>query len=244
MVDLPNTAMIFPTSAALMDGLRGNVMNVGVKRVLIQRSDQPACPAHQSLITDATKARHVGLTETSITATARRVRLAPMTSSLIHRPAKSSSMQATDAGNDTETCLKRVSTPKQATRMTRMPVGTAIHDFSVFSFEFRSACEMSDQPRCDFGHGTKMKRDEGHTSFVAVSASAATSSRPAMSVAGRLNETAMIYSRGVQAEVWQPRMMQAHEGDHARPVTGLPDISGERSGSARSEPDGAGPPES
>lgn len=42
VVDLPNTAMIFPTSAALIGGLRGSVTNVGVKRMLIQRSDQPA----------------------------------------------------------------------------------------------------------------------------------------------------------------------------------------------------------
>lgn len=132
--------MIFPTSAALMDGLRGSVTKVGVKRMLIHRSDQPACPPHQSLITDATSAYSVGLTGTSITATARRVRLAPMTSSLSHRPAKSSSMHATDAGNETETCLNSVSTPKHATRITRMPVGTAIHDFSVFSLEFQSAC--------------------------------------------------------------------------------------------------------
>lgn len=134
--------MIFPTSAALREGLRGSVTNVGVKRMLIQRSDQPACPPHQSLITDATNARSMGLTGTSITATARRVRLAPMTSSLSHRPAKSSSMQATDAGNETETCLNSVSTPKQATRITRMPAGTAIHDLNDFSLEFQSACEM------------------------------------------------------------------------------------------------------
>lgn len=73
-------------------------------------------------------------------ATARRVRLAPMTSSLNQRPAKSSSMHATEAGNETDTCLKRVSTPKQATRITRIPVGTSIHDRSVFSREFQSAC--------------------------------------------------------------------------------------------------------
>lgn len=50
LVNLPNTAMIFPTSAALIGGLRGSVTNVGVKRMLIQRSDQPACdaPHHQS----------------------------------------------------------------------------------------------------------------------------------------------------------------------------------------------------
>lgn len=188
-----------------MDGLRGSVTKVGVKRMLIQRSDQPACPAHQSLIPDATKVHHAGLTGISITATARLVRLAPMASSLNHRPAKSSSMQATDAGNETETCLKRVSTPKHATRMTRIPVGTAIHDLSVFSLEFQSACEMSDQPRRDCDHGTRTKRDEGGTSLVAVSASAAISSRPAMSVANRLNEPAMIYllpwraGRGVAA---------------------------------------------
>lgn len=78
-----------------------------------------------------------------MTATARRVRLAPITSSLSQSPAKSSSMHATEAGNETETCLKRVSTPKQATRMTRIPVGTAIQDFNVFSREFHSTCEMS-----------------------------------------------------------------------------------------------------
>lgn len=50
MVDLPNTAMIFPTSAALIGGLRGSVTKVGVKRILIQRSDQPACPPHQPTI--------------------------------------------------------------------------------------------------------------------------------------------------------------------------------------------------
>lgn len=141
IVDLPNTAMIFPTSAALMDGLRGSVTNVGVNRMLIQRSDHPACPPHQSPVTDATKARRVRLTGTSITATARRVRLAPTTSSLSHRPANSSSMHATDAGNETETCLKRVSTPKQATRITRVPAGIKIHDRRVFSLEFQSACE-------------------------------------------------------------------------------------------------------
>lgn len=68
-----------------------------------------------------------------------------MTSSLNHRPAKSSSMHATEAGNETETCLKRVSTPKHATRITRMPEGTAIHDLNVFSREFQIACDVSDQ---------------------------------------------------------------------------------------------------
>lgn len=43
VVDLPKTAMIFPTSAAFIGGLRGSVTNVGVKRMLIHRSDQPAC---------------------------------------------------------------------------------------------------------------------------------------------------------------------------------------------------------
>lgn len=68
-----------------------------------------------------------------------------MTSSLSQSPAKSSSMHATEAGNETETCLKRVSTPKQATRITKMPVGTAIHDLNVFSLEFQSACVESAQ---------------------------------------------------------------------------------------------------
>lgn len=76
--------------------------------------------------------------------TARRVRLAPMTSSLSQRPAKSSSMHATEAGNETETCLKRVSTPKQATKITRMPVGISTHDRSVFSREFQSTCDVSE----------------------------------------------------------------------------------------------------
>lgn len=155
IVGSPNTAIIFPTSAALMDGLRGSVTNVGVKRMLIQRSDQPAYPPRQSVITNAAKACCVGLTGTSITATALRVRLPPMTSSLSHRPAKSSSMHATEAGNETETCLNSVSTPKHATRITRMPVGTAIHDFNVFSLEFQSACEMWDQTQCDCSHGTR-----------------------------------------------------------------------------------------
>lgn len=136
--------MIFPTSAALMDGLRGSVTNVGVKRMLIQRNDQPACPPRQPVISAASKTEDGKLTGTSITVTARRVRLGPMTSSLIQRPAKSSSMHATEAGNETETCLKRVSTPKQAARITRMPAGTEIHDRNVFSREFQSACDMLD----------------------------------------------------------------------------------------------------
>lgn len=54
-------------------------------------------------------------------------------------------MHATEAGNETETCLKRVSTPKQATRMTRMPVGTRIHDLMVFSRELQRTCDVLDQ---------------------------------------------------------------------------------------------------
>jgi hypothetical protein len=84
------------------------------------------------------------LTGTSITATARRVRFAPTTSSLSHRPANNSSMHATEAGNETDTRLKRVSTPKHATRMTRIPPGIRIHDRRVFSLAFQSACGVSE----------------------------------------------------------------------------------------------------
>lgn len=104
----------------------------------------PSLSTTSVLVHRAAKACHVRLTGTSITATARRVRLAPMTSSLSHRPANSSSMHATDAGNETDACLKSVSTPKQATRITRMPVGMNIHDRNVFSLEFHSACEVSE----------------------------------------------------------------------------------------------------
>lgn len=48
-------------------------------------------------------------------------------------------MQATEAGNDTEKCLKKVSTPKQATRMTRIPIGTYIQERNSFWRECQNA---------------------------------------------------------------------------------------------------------
>jgi hypothetical protein len=41
-IHIPNTAMILPTSTAPIGGLRGSVIKVGVKRILIQRKDQLA----------------------------------------------------------------------------------------------------------------------------------------------------------------------------------------------------------
>lgn len=48
-------------------------------------------------------------------------------------------MHATDAGKDTPKCLKKVSTPKHATSMTRIPLGTNIHARRSFAREFHSA---------------------------------------------------------------------------------------------------------
>lgn len=45
-------------------------------------------------------------------------------------------MQATEAGKDTPKCLKRVSTPKHATRMTSIPLGTRIQASNSFSLVF------------------------------------------------------------------------------------------------------------
>lgn len=153
--DVPNTAIIFPTSPAVIEGLRGKTTNVGVKKTLIHRRDHPACVAYQITDPRSMSLPRAILTGTSMAATICLVRWLPTTNSQIHNPANSKSIHATEAGKDTPKCLKRVSTPKHATRITRRPLGTRIQDRKSFAREFHSAWQLLAGPwrQCSTGQG-------------------------------------------------------------------------------------------
>jgi hypothetical protein len=102
------TAMILKTSTTPMGGLNGRRTKAGVKKTLIQRSDHPA--------------------DTSMTDTILLVLWLPSSQSAIRRAANNNSRQATDAGKGTARWRRRVSTPKHAARVTRIPPGTRIHE--------------------------------------------------------------------------------------------------------------------
>lgn len=138
--DPPKTAIIFPTSPAVMDGLSGKTTNVGVKNKLIHRKDHPAYVSHQLTARFQSPQSQIRqLTDTSMAATTCLVLWDPITNSLIHNPANNSSIHATEAGKATSKCLKKVSTPKHATKITRIPLGTRIQDRKSFPREFHSA---------------------------------------------------------------------------------------------------------
>lgn len=130
----------------------------------------------------------------SITATTLLVRWLPNTSSHIHSPANNSNMQATDAGKDTAKCLKKVSTPKHATRMTSMPLGTKIQDRRRVSREFHIACScVSSATGILCGRwGCGFREDQ--TNLLAIRTSLITSNRPAADIKTLVKETAMIYN--------------------------------------------------
>lgn len=110
-------------------------------------------------------------------------------------------MHATEAGNDTEKCLKRVSTPKQATRMTRMPQGTNTHARNSAKRDFQKAYAVVLARIVNEIAG----RRGIVTSFTASRESVATDSKPPVSIRGTSERRAMLHrvrERYTTASLW------------------------------------------
>jgi hypothetical protein len=126
-----------------MGGLNARSTNEGVKNTLIHCRDHPAYIAKIHIsVTSFAQERRIP-TEISMTDMSRLVRWLPRVNSEMMRPTKRRTKQKTDAGNETWAFRSNESTPKQAAKLTRMPIGTRIHDRNSLCAEDVIACKLS-----------------------------------------------------------------------------------------------------